>query len=160
MRETLIYESRNSQIYLLEDSEWKVPVVRKTLNNEYPSPSEIARFYNEYDIISGLQAGGIRKALKRSRHKRRHAIYLEYVDAKTLAEAFAGKQNDIVDFLYLAIAISRAISEIHRHNIIHKDVSAANILANLQKRSATIIDFGISSKISTIYKISMSSITN
>jgi predicted ATPase/class 3 adenylate cyclase len=147
MPETLIYESRNSQIYLLDTSEWGVPTIRKTLNNEYPSPSEIATFYNEFDIISGLQAPGVRKVLKRSRYKRKHAIYLEYVDAKTLSEAFAGKQNDIADFLHLAIAISRALSEIHKHNIIHKDVSPANILINLQNRSATLIDFGLSSKL-------------
>jgi predicted ATPase/class 3 adenylate cyclase len=147
MTETLIYESRNSQIYLLDTSEWGVPTVRKTLNNEYPSPTEIAAFYNEFDIISGLQAPGIRKVLKRDRYNRKHAIYLEYVDSKTLSEGFAGKQNDIVDFLHLAIAIARALSEIHKCNIIHKDISPTNILINLQNRSATIIDFGLSSKL-------------
>ena len=147
MTETLIYESRNSQIYLLDSSEWGVPAIRKTLNNEYPSPSEIATFYNEFDIISGLQAPGIRKVLKRSRYKRRHAIYLEYVDAETLAKGFVGKQNDIADFLHLAKAISTALSEVHKNNIIHKDVSPSNILINLQNRSATLIDFGLSSKL-------------
>ena len=147
MTEELIYQSRNSQIYLLKDSEWDFPVIRKTLNNEYPPPADIARFYNEYDIISGLQIDGVRKALKHTRHKRKHALYLEYVDAAPLLEAFRGKQNDIIDFLHLAIAISKTLGDIHSHHIIHKDISPHNILVDLHKRTSWIIDFGISSKL-------------
>ena len=147
MTEELIYQSRNSQIFLLHDSEWDFPVIRKTLNSEYPSPAEIARFYNEFDIISGLHIEGTRKALKRARHKHKHALYLEYVDAVPLLEAFRGKQNDIIDFLHIAIAISKALGNIHRLHIIHKDISASNILVDLHKRTSWIIDFGISSKL-------------
>lgn len=147
MTEELIYQSQNTQIFLLDESEWGFPVIRKTLNSEYPPPAEIARFYNEFDIISGLPIEGTRKALKRTRYKRKHALYLEYVDATPLLEAFRGKQNDILDFIHLAIAISRALGDIHRHHIIHKDISAKNILVDLHKRTAWIIDFGISSKL-------------
>jgi histidine kinase len=147
LTEELIYQSPNSQIFLLDDSEWDFPVIRKTLNSEYAPPAEIARFYNEFDIISGLPIEGTRKALKRTRYKRKPALYLEYVDAAPLLEAFRGKQNDILDFLHLAIAISRALGDIHRHHIIHKDISANNILVDLHKRTAWIIDFGISSKL-------------
>jgi len=147
MAEKLIYESSNSQIYVLNDEEWQKPVIRKTLNNEYPPPAEIARFYNEFDIISGLNLKGVRQVLKRGRFKRKPALYLDYIDAQTLSEAFHGKENDIEDFLHIAIAIAQAIGEIHQQNIIHKDISAANILVNLQDRTVKIIDFGISSKI-------------
>jgi len=147
MAEKLIYESNNSQIYLVDDEEWNTPVVRKTLNSEYPPPDEITRFYNEFDIISGLKLKGTRRVIKHGRFKRKPAIYLEYINGQTLAEAFRGKQNDIEDFLYLAIAIAHAIGEIHQQNIIHKDISAANILVDLQNRTVKVIDFGISSKI-------------
>jgi histidine kinase len=148
LTEKLIYQSRNSQIYLLEESEWNFPVIRKTLNSEYPPPSEISRFYNEFDILSGVSIDGTRRVLKRDRHKRKHALYLEYIDAKTLADAFKGKHDDILDFLYLAIAIARAVGDIHQHHIIHKDISANNILVDLHARTARVIDFGISSRLS------------
>jgi len=145
--ERLIYESSNSQIYLLEESEWDVPVIRKTLNSEYPPPAETDRFYNEFEIVSGLDLPHGRKAFKRTRYKRKPALYLEYIEAQTLGESFRGKQHDISRFLHLAISIARALGDIHQHNIIHKDVSAQNILVGSRDDSITIIDFGISSKI-------------
>ena len=147
MAEKLIYESNNSQIVLIENEDWNTPVIRKTLNNEYPTPAEISRFYNEFDIISGLKLSGVRQAIKRGRFKRKPVIYLEYIDSPTLGEAFRGKENDLEDFLYIAIAIADAIAEIHQQNIIHKDISAANVLVALQSRTIKIIDFGISSRI-------------
>lgn len=146
MAEQLIYESKKSKIYLVEDGEWDRPVVMKILNFEFPTPLEIAQFYNEFDIIDGLTLKGTRNVLKRSKAKNRHALYLEYFPARTLKEVFQKKQNDILDFLYMAIGAADALGEIHQHNIIHKDISPFNILVNLQERTVKIIDFGISTR--------------
>ena len=146
MAEQLIYESKKSKIYLVDDGEWDKPVVMKILNFEFPTPLEIAQFYNEFDIIDGLTLKGTRNVLKRSKAKNRHALYLEYFPARTLKEVFQKKQNDILDFLYMAIGAADALGEIHQHNIIHKDISPFNILVNLQERTVKIIDFGISTR--------------
>ena len=145
MSEQLIYESKKSKIYLQDENEWHRPVVMKILNYEFPTPVDIAQFYNEYEIIEGLQLEGTRNVLKRGKEKNRHALYLEWFKAVTLKEAFQKKQEDIHDFLFIATAAAQALGEIHQHNIIHKDISPFNILVNLQERSVKIIDFGISS---------------
>lgn len=147
MPEKLIYESKKSKIYLSEENEWGKPVIMKILNYEFPTPNDIQQFSNEFDIIDGVNIPGIRNALKKTKEKNRHALYLEYFDGQTIAEAFRGKQNDLVDFLHIAIFIANSVGDIHKNNIIHKDISPNNILVNLQKRSTKIIDFGISSKI-------------
>ncbi|MEO6168508.1 MAG: AAA family ATPase, partial [Chitinophagales bacterium] len=147
MTERLIYESKKSKIYLQDESEWDKPVLLKVLNYEFPAPIDIAQFYNEYEMLEDLNMPGIRNVLKRTKAKNRHAIFLEWIEAPTLSEAFKNKQGDIIDFLYIAIAIAQAVGEIHRNNIIHKDITPFNILVNLQKREVKLIDFGISSKI-------------
>lgn len=147
MTEKLIYESRKSKLYYRPDSEWGKPVVLKVLNYEFPTPSDISQFYNEYDIINSLQLGGIRNVLKKGKEKNRHALILEWVDGEPLHKAFAGKQNDILDFLYLAVAAAVALDEIHRHHIIHKDISPFNLIADIQARTVRIIDFGIATQL-------------
>ncbi|HUM46183.1 MAG TPA: AAA family ATPase [Chitinophagales bacterium] len=147
MTEKLIYESKKSKIYLQDESEWGKPVLLKVLNYEFPAPIDIAQFYNEYEMLDDLNMPGIRNVLRRTKVKNRHAIFLEWIDAQTLSEAFKNKQGDIIDFLHIAIAIAQAVGEIHRNNIIHKDITPFNILVNLQKREVKLIDFGISSKI-------------
>ncbi|MCE2496082.1 MAG: AAA family ATPase [Flavobacteriales bacterium] len=147
MPEKLIYESKKSKIYFFEDSEWDKPVLLKVLNYEFPTPRDISQFYNEFDIIEGLGMIGTREALKCLKHRGKHAMYLEWVEGKTVKEAFAGKQEDIRDFLHLAITIAQAVGELHDQNIIHKDISGNNMIVNLQERWVKIIDFGIASKI-------------
>jgi serine/threonine protein kinase len=147
MTEKLIYESKKSKIYLQDESEWGKPVLLKVLNYEFPAPLDIAQFYNEYEMLDGLSMPGIRNVLKRTKVKNRHAIFLEWIEAPTISDAFRNKQSDVIDFLHIAIAIAQSIGEIHRNNIIHKDITPFNILVNLQKREVQLIDFGISSKI-------------
>lgn len=148
MTEKLIYESKKSKIYYRSESEWGKPVLVKVLNYEFPTPADVQQFFNEYDIIFGLQLPGIRHVLKRGKEKNRHTLYLEWIEGENLSAAFRGKQNDITDFLHIAIATAESLGSIHRQGIIHKDISPSNILVNLQQRQVHIIDFGISTKLS------------
>lgn len=147
MTEKLIYESGKSRVYYRPDSDWGKPVIMKVLNYEFPTPLEIAQFYNEYEIISDIHLDGIRRVLKKGKENNRHAIFFEWIEGERLDVAFRGKQNDIADFLHLAISAAHTLGEIHRHNIIHKDISPFNILVNLQERKVHIIDFGISTQL-------------
>ncbi|QTN38873.1 AAA family ATPase [Cryomorphaceae bacterium] len=147
MADKLIYESKKSKIYFYEDSEWNKPVLLKLLNYEFPTPRDISQFYNEFDIIEGLGMIGTREALQRLKYKGKHAMYLEWVEGQTVKEAFQGKQEDIRDFLHLAVPMASAVAELHDQNIIHKDISGNNMIVNLQERWVKIIDFGIASKI-------------
>lgn len=148
MAEKLIYESKKSKIYLIENSEFGHPVLLKSLNYEFPTPKDIAQFYNEFEIINGLGLKGVRSALKKLKYNGRHAIYMEWVVGQTVKEAFKGKQKDIIDFLHISIRIAEAVGALHEQNIIHKDVSGNNIIVNIQDRWIKIIDFGLASKLS------------
>ena len=103
MAEQLIYESKKSKIYLVDDNEWGRPVIMKILNYEFPTPFEIAQFNNEFDIINGLNLKDIRNVLKQGKAKNRHALYLEWFKAVTMKEAFQKKPEDVHDFLYLSL---------------------------------------------------------
>ncbi len=146
--EKLIYESKKSRIYYLEDSEFERPVLLKILNYEFPTPKDISQFYNEYEIIDGLDIKGIRLSLKKLKFNGRHAMYLEWVKGKTVKQAFKGKQSHILDFLHIAIRMAETIGELHDQNIIHKDISGNNIIVDLQDRWIKIIDLGLASKLS------------
>ncbi|THH39245.1 adenylate/guanylate cyclase domain-containing protein [Neolewinella litorea] len=145
--EQLVYESVRTKIHYLEDSEWGGPVVRKALNYEFPTPREIAKFYREFEITKNLEGDAIRRVLGRTRSQNRHYLYLEWVDAPTLAEVFKDRKHDIGGFLRAAVAMAGALAEVHSAGIIHRDISPYNILLDLPRAEVKIIDFGISSRI-------------
>ncbi len=147
MAEKLIHESKKSLIYFLDTSEWGKPVILKVLNYDYPTPQDIAVFYNEFDLIEGLNLPGIRNAIKKGTYNNQPAIYFEWVDAQPVSEVFKNKTGFRLEFLQAAIDIAQAVGDMHNAHIIHKDINPKNVLINLKKRFAKLIDFGISTKI-------------
>ena len=156
MKSSLLYESQKSKIYVRTwDETWKQPTILKILNYEYPSPADIARFYNEQDILSGMNLRGVRRVLERTKEYNRHAMILEWVEGENIYEAFRHHRSDIARFLRVAIALTETLAELHAHNIIHKDISSSNIIAHLantdeisiEETTVCLIDFGIATNL-------------
>lgn len=147
MEEALLYESKNSKIFLKEDDERGLRVVSKILNQEFPSPQAISQFYNEFELTKGLSIQGVRQSFERKKVNNRHAIILEYVPGLTVHQIVQEKELSITEFLTYAIEISRILSEVHSEKIIHKDINSHNIIIDQETKSVMLLDFGISTKL-------------
>jgi predicted ATPase/class 3 adenylate cyclase len=144
---TLLYESANSLIYRLPPGEFDCPAILKILKADYPPPERLARFNNELELTRDLTGEGIRRAYKREKVDGRHGLVLEYVEAKTLREVFAGGKRPLGTFLDVAIKMVGALRQVHDAGIVHKDVNPGNVLVNLETGTVKLIDFGISSRV-------------
>ncbi len=147
MTEELLFESKNSKIIRSDSNEWGFPVVIKMLNQEFPSPQSIRHFYNEYDITKGLDVPGVRKVLRMGKIKNRHALVFQYAPGTPLKKRIADGPLPIGTFLQTAVEITRILSDIHRLNIIHKDVNSQNIVVDEETGTVTLLDFGISTQL-------------
>ncbi|MEJ6391953.1 adenylate/guanylate cyclase domain-containing protein [Gymnodinialimonas sp. 2305UL16-5] len=141
MTDRLIHESPKSKVFRRSGNADAVQAV-KVLNYEFPTPDDIAQFYNEYDILTELSPEGVRHVLDKTREHNRHAMIFEWVPGEPLDKAFKDKRNDIVDALHIAIAAADALAKVHARNIIHKDVTPQNLIVDLQDRRVSLIDFG------------------
>jgi predicted ATPase/class 3 adenylate cyclase len=144
---TLLYESANSLIYVLPQGEPDGPAVLKILKADYPPPERVARFNNELELTRDLPGERVRRAFRREKVDGRHGLLLEYVDAQTAREAFAGGTRPVATFLDVAVKIAQALEQVHAAGIVHKDVNPGNVLVNLENGTVKLIDFGISSKV-------------
>ncbi len=143
-----LYESANSLIYRGIREEDNQPVILKFLKQDYPTPSEITRYRQEYDITRSLNQEGIIKAYRLAPYQNSLVIVLEDFGGQSLASLKKEYPGSLADFLQIAIAISSALGEIHGANIIHKDINPANIVYNPHTQQLKIIDFGISTRLS------------
>ncbi|NER39062.1 MAG: AAA family ATPase [Oscillatoria sp. SIO1A7] len=144
-----IHDSDNSQVYRARRISDNKPVILKFLNREYPTSEQIRRYKQEYYLTSQLESPGIVKAYGLREWQRSFAIVLEDFGAMSLKQWL--KERSVLslpEFLFLAIAITESLGQIHAHNIIHKDINPANILLNPETKELKIIDFGISSQLS------------
>ncbi len=142
---TKVYESSNSLVYRALASADERPVILKLLKKDYPNPSELTRYKQEYEITRSLQIKGVIAAYELFPYDNTLAIVLEDFGSQSLDLWLKSRVFTILEFLQIAIQIAEALAGIHGANIIHKDINPSNILFNPKTRQVKIIDFGISS---------------
>ncbi len=143
-----IYESPNSIVYRGTDQLNKQPIILKILQENYPTPSELIRYKQEYEITRCFHADRIIKTSGLQRYKNSLIIILEDFGGKSLDRLISEYQFSLEETLTIAIKITEGLVAIHSANIIHKDINPSNIVYNPETGQLKIIDFGISTRLS------------
>lgn len=136
--EKKIYQNPSTTVYTGKRLKDGTAVVLKTIRSEYPK--KVALLKHEYEMLLRLQGS--------------NKVYLEpTVDGPTLVtEGEAG--TPLADFfghgpgmetkLEIAGRLAKALADIHRHGIFHKNISPTNILI-YDDHSVRYIDFALAS---------------
>ncbi|MGB3514484.1 MAG: serine/threonine-protein kinase PknK, partial [Microcoleaceae cyanobacterium] len=144
-----IYDTWNSQVYRARRVGECQSVILKFLNRDYPTSEQIRRYKQEYYLTCQLESPGIIKAYSLEKWQRSYAIVLEDFGGIALKQWLKeGEKLAIEEFVFLAIAITESLAQVHAQNIIHKDINPANIALNPETKELKIIDFGIATKLS------------
>jgi len=141
-----LYKSTNSTVYRGTRIADRKAIILKILNTD--TPEDIIRFSNEYTFTKDIDIKGVRKVYESLQVDNKYALILEYVEGDTLRKTYIENRHGLTDFLSMAIQITQVLGEIHKHDIIHKDINPNNILVDVETSHINIIDFGIASKIS------------
>ncbi|BAB73981.1 trifunctional serine/threonine-protein kinase/ATP-binding protein/sensor histidine kinase [Anabaena sp. FACHB-709] len=136
-----IYDSANSEVYRSIRQEDNQSVIIKVLKQEYPTPIELTRYKQEYEITRNLDFDGVIKAYSLEPYYRTLVIILEDFGGTDLRDFH--NINSIEKFLAIAIKITDTLAQIHAANVIHKDINPSNIVFNPKTGEVKIIDFGI-----------------
>ncbi|MBX2817288.1 MAG: AAA family ATPase, partial [Saprospiraceae bacterium] len=120
-------------------------MVLKSLQQGFVAYREI-QLHNEYGICHGIDNPSLRKAHRLDRVDGKPTLFLEYIPGSTWDEAYHNSDQEIETFIRLAIAVSKAVHEVHGCGIVHRDINPRNIIVSEELDRATVIDFGISRK--------------
>ncbi|MCP4132038.1 MAG: SpoIIE family protein phosphatase [bacterium] len=138
-------ETRGSVIYRARKEHENNTVIIKELKSHNPTPSEIARFRQEYEIIKKVDIDGVIKTYEILEYDNRIALVLEDFDGISLKNL--DKNIELNFFLTMAIKLSSALGRLHKENIVHKDIKPHNLLWSARTNEVKIADFGISNEI-------------
>ena len=104
-----------------------LPVLLKIPAAPGPTPLLLNRLEREYELARDLDSSRIARPLALERQAGNVALVLEAGPAKTLA-SLLGSPMDTRIFLQIAIGIAAALIEIHRHELVHKDIKPEHVL--------------------------------
>ncbi|MBE9002096.1 AAA family ATPase [Nostoc sp. LEGE 12447] len=145
-----IYLSANSVVYRGVSKPHNTPIILKVLKQDYPTPGELTRYKQEYEITRSLNAEGTIKVYSIQEYQRTLVMLLEDFGGESLAklrsELSGFSPMPLIEFLRLAIQITEILGNIHSRNVIHKDINPSNIVLNKATGTVKIIDFGIATR--------------
>jgi PAS domain S-box-containing protein len=144
-----IDESARAAIYRGIRERDNQPVILKVLKSEYPTPLELERYQQEYEILQNLDVEGVVRVYGLESYQRTVGLILEDFGGRALSDlmrdrSVAGGEISLREFLQLAIEIVAIIGRIHGAGAIHKDVNLANIGLNPETGELKMFDFSIS----------------
>ncbi|HJW31068.1 MAG TPA: AAA family ATPase, partial [Saprospiraceae bacterium] len=136
-----VYESPNSIIFRKSENggPW---VAVKVLKSAHAHPRSILQFNNEFSILSDLDIPGVKKVYSKELIQGSPGIISNYFDGITLSEYIKTIPFKLDERLEISANITHTLGLIHQRNIIHRDLTADNIMVNPSTREIQIMDFG------------------
>jgi PAS domain S-box-containing protein len=125
------------------------PVLVVALTAEQPSPQALRRLEHEYSLAAELDSAWAAKPLTLTRHEGRTILVLKDPGGEPLdlvLERGAGQPLDLTRILRIAIGLAKALRQIHRRGLIHKDIKPANVLVGVDG-TVWLTGFGIASQL-------------
>jgi PAS domain S-box-containing protein len=123
------------------------PVLVVALAVEQPSPQALRRLEHEYSLAGELDPAWAAKPLTLTRHEGRTILVLEDPGGEPLdlvIERNRGRPLDLTRVLHIGVGLASALSHVHRHGLIHKDIKPGNVLVD-DVGNAWLMGFGIAS---------------
>lgn len=147
--ENLLYKGYDSSIYSglrLDDDK---QVIFKIHTSDFPSESQISRFQNEFNLGRRCSCLNVIDYYTFLMYEKRALIIKENFGGSALSRIIAHKRLSMAEVFSIALGLARGIEVIHSKQIIHKDINPNNILYNEATGEVKIIDFGISSELTS-----------
>ncbi len=139
-----INENRHSVIYRAKREGDNTNVVIKVLNSEYPTLKEIEKIKREFEVIKQLSLPCVIAVYGIEQYRNTPALIFEDYGGISLKNYADNVDIDVEAFLNIALQLVKALGDVHKKNVIHKDVNPSNILINEDTQEVKLADFGIS----------------
>jgi len=130
-------------VYLVVDPDGLHGALKLLPTGLRDSPSRLARFRTEIEVLRNLNHSNIVKILEVGEETGRHFYVMEYLSGGSLADKI--KEHGalrLVEALEIATSVCSALGHAHAGGIIHRDIKPANVIFDENGR-AKIVDFGI-----------------
>ncbi|MEO0867670.1 MAG: serine/threonine-protein kinase PknK, partial [Cyanobacteria bacterium J06642_11] len=140
-----LHQGLKTTVYRAVQTDTQQSVIIKILSQEYPNPSQLVQFRNQYTIAKNLPIAGIIHPLSLEPWGNGYGLVMEDMGGIALSQYVRQHSLSIADILSIAIQLTDILHQLHHHRIIHKDIKPANILIHPESKQVKLIDFSIAS---------------
>jgi PAS domain S-box-containing protein len=113
---------------------------------EYSTPASLRRLEHEYALRAALEPAWAVRPLALTQQQGRPLLVLEDPGGEPL-DRFLQEPMQLPQFLRIAIGLAAALSQVHQHGLIHKDLKPAHVLVHSATGQVWLMGFGIASRL-------------
>lgn len=142
IKETLLSDEHRTVCRALRNTDGQA-VVLKIISGEFSDATEAIKLRREYELTRQLDFPGVPKMLGIHEFGGGIAMVMHDLGGVSLGGIIQNKAMPVADFLAIACRLAAVLAELHRCEVIHKDIKPDNILVNTNTGDVQLIDFGI-----------------
>ncbi|HZO13699.1 MAG TPA: protein kinase [Polyangiaceae bacterium] len=131
------------EVLLARDTRLGRKVALKLVHSrEFDSPERMERFMDEARITARFNHPHIVTIYEVGEHQGRPYLALEYIEGEDLAARMSDRRMSVREATRIGMAIAEALTEAHRHGVLHRDLKPGNVLIGRDGR-VRVVDFGL-----------------
>jgi PAS domain S-box-containing protein len=116
-------------------------VVIKTCNDGQAVPGNLGQVLHEYGILKELTIDGLVRPLAIENDSHSLALVLEAFKGESLKHLFERGKMTFEDLFSIFVPLVGVLDELHRQNVIHKDLQPENIFVDMASGQVFLTDF-------------------
>ncbi len=144
----LVHRGRRHVVFRARWADDDRPLVLKTIDPATASPANAASLRHEHAVLTSLDLPGVVQALALDRLGEVPALVLADAGPHNLREWLRRKPMDPGAFLAMAVELARIVADLHRRNLIHRDLNPFNVVVGRDGQRVTLIDFDAATRVS------------
>ncbi|WP_172844478.1 AAA family ATPase [Tumebacillus algifaecis] len=137
----LLHQEQQTVLYRASCARTGKRVLIKTLQMEYPTPQDVLKLKYEYEMAKRAASLGVVAPIGLERYRHTWLLLLEDGGGEMLRQVLDMERLHLSRFFDLAIALAEAILQLHRKNIIHRDLRPENLLVRSVEPVVKITNF-------------------
>ena len=141
-----LHASERSAVYRARRmSDDRLVIIKASAPDLLPEEA-LVRYEREHELLGSLRSEGIITSYGVVRQADCAAIVLEDIGGISLKDHLQRGRVPMAEAIDIALAIARALRDVHTAGIVHRDVNAYNVIHNPTTRATRLIDFELATR--------------
>jgi predicted ATPase/class 3 adenylate cyclase/tRNA A-37 threonylcarbamoyl transferase component Bud32 len=138
-----IHLGSETEVYRGVQAKTGRPVLVKVLAADYPEPDQVARLTHEYEVGRTLDVDGLVPVLALERFRNSLALITADFGGEALRELLDRERPDLALTLAVGLRLVEVLEQLHRREVVHRDINPNNIVRNPDTGEVKLIDLGL-----------------
>ncbi len=138
----IVHDGPRCTVYRAVEGPDDRPVILKVLTSQCDDALHRARLLRELEVVRGITTPTVVQAYGSTHHEGRLSLVLEDFGGEALNVTLPARAALSVT-LPIAIGVARALADVHRARIVHRDVKPSNLIHRPATGEIKITDFGV-----------------